>query len=113
MSGASIIIALSQVKYILGIKIPRTDTLQSGLEEIFNNIGACAAARSGLPAPRRRRPGCPVLRPPAHSRPDLPLPAPACPSVGRAGKFQWREFCMGMAFIFILLAFQYLSRTYK
>ncbi|EFN58438.1 hypothetical protein CHLNCDRAFT_19800, partial [Chlorella variabilis] len=74
MSGASIIIALSQastnwagVKYILGLKIPRTDTLQDSLDELFSNLS----------------------------------------------QFKWREFCMGMSFIFLLLAFQYLSRTYK
>jgi sulfate transporter 4 len=26
---------------------------------------------------------------------------------------RWREFCMGMAFIFLLLAFQHLSKRYK
>ncbi|PSC69015.1 sulfate transporter [Micractinium conductrix] len=67
MSGASVIIAMSQVKYILGLKLPRSDTLQGNLEAIFDNIA----------------------------------------------KFQWREFCMGMAFIFLLLSFTYLSRTYK
>ncbi|KAL4859014.1 Proton/sulfate cotransporter 2 [Chlorella vulgaris] len=67
MSGASITIALSQVKYILGLKIPRTDTLQDSLDEIFSNLS----------------------------------------------QFKWREFCMGMSFIFLLLSFQYLSRAYK
>lgn len=56
-----------QVKYILGLKIPRTDTLQDSLDELFSNLS----------------------------------------------QFKWREFCMGMSFIFLLLAFQYLSRTYK
>ena len=37
-SGAAILIALSQVKYILGISIPRADTLQDNLEEIFNGL---------------------------------------------------------------------------
>jgi sulfate transporter 4 len=27
-----------QVKYILGLKIPRTDTLQSGLDQIFSHL---------------------------------------------------------------------------
>jgi sulfate transporter 4 len=56
-----------QVKYILGLKIPRTDTLQDSLDEIFSNLS----------------------------------------------QFKWREFCMGMSFIFLLLSFQYLSRAYK
>eukprot|EP00887_Chlorella_sp_A99_P004954 scaffold4.g4954.t1 len=38
MTGASVTIALSQVKYITGQDIPRTDTAQSGLSEIFNNL---------------------------------------------------------------------------
>ena len=29
---------LLQVKYILGLKIPRTDTIQAGLHQIFSNI---------------------------------------------------------------------------
>ncbi|KAI7843851.1 hypothetical protein COHA_002402 [Chlorella ohadii] len=67
MTGASVIIALSQVKYILGLKLPRSDNIQDALSDIFDNLGG----------------------------------------------FKWREFCMGMAFIFLLLAFQYLSRRYK
>ncbi|KAI7843852.1 hypothetical protein COHA_002403 [Chlorella ohadii] len=67
MTGASVIIALSQVKYILGLKLPRSDDIQDALSAIFDNLGG----------------------------------------------FKWREFCMGMAFIFLLLAFQYLSRRYK
>lgn len=38
MSGASVIIALSQVKYIFGLTIPRSDTVQGNLENIFDNI---------------------------------------------------------------------------
>ncbi|PRW56212.1 sulfate transporter [Chlorella sorokiniana] len=67
MTGACVIIALSQVKYILGLKLPRSDNIQDALNDIFNNLS----------------------------------------------QFKWREFCMGMAFIFLLLAFQYLSRRYK
>lgn len=67
MTGASVVIAMSQVKYILGLKLPRSDTLQDNLSNIFDALN----------------------------------------------KFQWREFCMGMSFIFLLLAFQYLSRNYK
>ena len=67
MTGAATIIALGQVKYILGISYKgRINDLQN-LNLIFDNLGS----------------------------------------------FQWREFCMGMAFIMILLAFQWLSRSYK
>lgn len=38
MSGASITIALSQVKYILGIKLPRSDQLVESLKLIFGNL---------------------------------------------------------------------------
>lgn len=64
MSGASILIALSQVKYILGLSIGRADKLVPQLELIFDNLGG----------------------------------------------FNWREFCMGMSFIFILLVFRSASR---
>ena len=50
----------------------------------------------------------------------LPLPPAACRSHPRQPRCarcavlsRWREFCMGMAFIFLLLAFQHLSRRYK
>lgn len=29
----------SQVKYILGLKLPRSDTLQDALSDIFSNLG--------------------------------------------------------------------------
>lgn len=38
MSGAAILIALSQVKYMLGLSIPRADTLQENLKEIFHGL---------------------------------------------------------------------------
>eukprot|EP00890_Picochlorum_soloecismus_P004166 jgi/Picsp_1/4750/NSC_02119-R2_sulfate transporter len=38
MSGAAILIALSQIKYILGISIPRADNLQDNLKEIFDGL---------------------------------------------------------------------------
>jgi len=38
MSGAAILIALSQVKYMLGLKIPRADNLQENLEHIFDGL---------------------------------------------------------------------------
>jgi len=38
-SGASIIIALSQVKYILGITVPRTDRIYEQLRDLFHNLG--------------------------------------------------------------------------
>jgi hypothetical protein len=56
-----------QVKYLLGLKIPRTDTLQDTLEQIFNNIST----------------------------------------------FKWREWCMGMSFVFVLLAFKQLSGRFR
>ena len=37
-SGAAILIALSQVKYILGISTERADNLQDNLKEIFDNL---------------------------------------------------------------------------
>ncbi len=67
MSGAAITIALSQVKYILGIKLPRSDQLVESLHLIFSNLSG----------------------------------------------FSWREFSMGMSFIFILLAFQFMSKKVK
>lgn len=67
MSGAAIIIALSQVKYILGLSIPRADTLVPQLQLIFDNLSS----------------------------------------------FNWREFSMGMSFIFILLVFRFASRRVK
>jgi sulfate transporter 4 len=39
MTGASVIIGLSQVKYILGITIPRHDPVHEQLEVIFTNLG--------------------------------------------------------------------------
>ena len=38
MSGAAILIAMSQVKYILGISIARADNLQDNLKEIFHGL---------------------------------------------------------------------------
>ena len=38
MSGAAILIALSQVKYMLGLKIPRADNIQENLEHIFDGL---------------------------------------------------------------------------
>jgi sulfate transporter 4 len=38
MSGAAILIAMSQIKYILGISIPRADNLQDNLKEIFDGL---------------------------------------------------------------------------
>jgi sulfate transporter 4 len=38
MTGAAILIGLSQVKYILGLKIDRSDTIQGNLELIFDNL---------------------------------------------------------------------------
>ena len=67
MSGASITIALSQVKYILGIKIPRSDQLVESLQLIFSNLQG----------------------------------------------FNWREFSMGMSFIFLLLALQFTAKKIK
>lgn len=67
MSGAAILIALSQVKYILGISTPRADKLVEQMEIIFDNISG----------------------------------------------FNWREFCMGMSFILILLVFRTASRKIK
>ncbi|KAL4548022.1 hypothetical protein Ndes2526B_g07232 [Nannochloris sp. 'desiccata'] len=67
MSGAAILIALSQVKYILGISTPRADKLVPQLEYIFGNLSG----------------------------------------------FNWREFCMGMSFILILLVFRTASRRVK
>jgi MFS superfamily sulfate permease-like transporter len=37
-SGAAIIIALSQVKYILGLTLPRTDKVYEQLDAIFSNL---------------------------------------------------------------------------
>jgi sulfate transporter 4 len=56
-----------QVKYILGLKIPRTDRLQDSLSEIFSNLD----------------------------------------------QFKWREWCMAMAFIYILLAMKEMGSRYK
>jgi sulfate transporter 4 len=67
MSGAAILIALSQVKYILGISTPRADRLIPQLEYIFGNLSG----------------------------------------------FNWREFCMGMSFILILIVFRTASRRVK
>jgi len=68
MSGAAILIALGQVKYILGLSIPkRADRLIQQLELIFDALDT----------------------------------------------FQWREFCMGMSFVLILLVFRTLSRRVK
>lgn len=67
MTGASITIALSQVKYITGQSIPRTDTAQSGFEQIFQHLD----------------------------------------------QFKWREFCMGMAWVYLLVSFQILARRYS
>ena len=67
MSGAAILIALSQVKYILGITTPRANNIIDQMDYIFSNISG----------------------------------------------FNWREFCMGMSFIFILLAFRVASRRVK
>jgi sulfate transporter 4 len=67
MTGASVTIALSQVKYILGIKIPRSDQLVESLKLLFSNLQG----------------------------------------------FNWREFTMGMSFIFLLLTFQFLARRVK
>ena len=67
MSGAAILIALSQVKYILGITTPRADNIINQMEYIFDNISG----------------------------------------------FNWREFCMGMSFILILLVFRTASRKVK
>ncbi len=38
MTGASIIIGLSQVKYILGISVPRHDPVHEQLGDIFGNL---------------------------------------------------------------------------
>ncbi|GAB4822844.1 hypothetical protein N2152v2_009890 [Parachlorella kessleri] len=67
MSGACITIALSQVKYILGISIPRADKIIEQFDNIFGAISG----------------------------------------------FQWREFVMGMAFIFLLMLFKFLGSRYK
>ncbi|PRW44455.1 sulfate transporter isoform B [Chlorella sorokiniana] len=67
MTGAAILIGLSQVKYILGLKIDRSDTIQGNLELIFDNLW----------------------------------------------QFNWREFVMGMSFIFLLLAFKWAAGKYK
>lgn len=65
MSGAAILIALSQLKYILGITTPRADRIIPQMEYIFDNLDG----------------------------------------------FNWREFCMGMSFILILLVFRTASRS--
>lgn len=67
MTGAAITIALSQVKYILGIKIPRSDELVESLKLIFTNLSG----------------------------------------------FSWREFSMGMSFIFLLLVIQFVANRVK
>lgn len=67
MTGAAVLIALSQVKYILGQTLPRSDRIQDYLSDIFGNLW----------------------------------------------QFNWREFLMGMSFIFILLTFKFCSQRFK
>lgn len=147
-----------QVKYILGLKLPRTDNVQDGLNEIFSNLGGfkwrefCMVRR----LPRCGAPLCKLaiavpdvlLRPSRarvlHGAPPLlsrawfavacklaagrtrrmqAVQPPAClcvrlactpaPAHSMPPLMPHLSSLQGMAFIFLLLAFQYLSRRYK
>lgn len=98
-----------QVKYILGLKLPRSDNIQDALSDIFDNLGGfkwrefCmvrggCAVHAALCA---RRQVTRLSR--ALGTPMFPI-RPAAPLL---------LVLQGMAFIFLLLAFQYLSRRYK